>query len=146
MCRSSQRLLSALECANGKRSKIHISDSSAETKPQTIRDGEVLDFDVLEDFNSVRPAVTALSSATTSQSARGHVPVFDPHDFRDGFLPTQVLVAFPKLEMGTTRGAAALSTTSGETSSSNVSEKLRSQWSGADFATCDSHGERRGHC
>ena len=58
---------------------------------------------------------------------RSQVPVVDPHDVPDGFLPTEVRgwLLLRKTKLGLQERAAILSATSGETRVSDVSEKLR---------------------
>ena len=83
----------------------------------------------------------------TVDTPRSHIPVVDPHDVPGGFSPTQVRgwLLLRNSRLGPQERAAILSATSGQTSFSNVSEKLRSPWSDADLAMHDRHSARTGH-
>ena len=63
----------------------------------------------------------------------------DPRDVPDGWLQLR------NSRLGPQERAATLSATCGDTSYSKVSEKLRSQWSDADLAQHDRHGQSRSH-
>ena len=99
-------------------------------------------------LHSVRSAKVQRRETThgTVGIPRSHIHVVDPHDVPGGLLPIHVRgwLLLRNSRLGPQERAAILSATSGETSFSNVSEKLRSQWSGADLASCDRHGARKG--
>ena len=131
-----QRLLSALERATGRKTKVIVRDSSGQTKPDE-RAGE---FEIVDDFDHTQPFGTArsrpwstqaksLQSARTAASRRIlggfglvgiprlHLALIDPHDVHDGFLPTHVCgwLLHRISKLGPQERTAILSATCGDT-------------------------------
>ena len=153
--------------AMARKTKINVYDSSAQTKP----DDQVEEFEIAEDFDYA-PSVRTASSRPWPIQGKVH-SICQNRDvsskltrvWNDQYstLPSRtdrILMTFltefcrRKFVGGCcseARGgrpqerAAIVSATRSDTSCSNVSEKLRSQWSDADLAQHDGHGNRKSH-